>query len=169
MRSDDEAASIADLRGRRAAFNSTDSQSGYNAFRALIAPPRHRGALLRRSDRNRRSPGIASAAANRACRRCGDRLRELFACRRYGPDLGSSNPVLYGAGTGIAADHLRSHPARTTSPSANGLRCGEHRSRLGGVPRHSASRGFRLRSGQYVSGLLDMEARAIAGGYPVLA
>jgi ABC-type phosphate/phosphonate transport system substrate-binding protein len=38
VRSDDEAQSLADLRGRRAAYNSTDSQSGYNAFRAAVAP-----------------------------------------------------------------------------------------------------------------------------------
>ncbi len=38
VRDDDPASAIGDLRGRRAAFNSRDSQSGYNAFRALVAP-----------------------------------------------------------------------------------------------------------------------------------
>jgi ABC-type phosphate/phosphonate transport system substrate-binding protein len=38
VRRDDPAQSFADLRGRRAAFNGRDSQSGYNVLRALAAP-----------------------------------------------------------------------------------------------------------------------------------
>ena len=38
VRATDRARSLEDLRGRRAAFNSITSQSGYNAFRAAIAP-----------------------------------------------------------------------------------------------------------------------------------
>lgn len=38
VHSDDTAESLADLRGRRAAYNAADSQSGYSAFRAAIAP-----------------------------------------------------------------------------------------------------------------------------------
>lgn len=38
VRADDPARSVSDLRGRRAAFNGRRSQSGYNAFRALVAP-----------------------------------------------------------------------------------------------------------------------------------
>ncbi|MEJ8572507.1 phosphate/phosphite/phosphonate ABC transporter substrate-binding protein [Microbaculum marinum] len=38
VRADDSARTLHDLRGRRAAFNARDSQSGYNAFRAAIAP-----------------------------------------------------------------------------------------------------------------------------------
>lgn len=38
VRRDDPAMRLADLRGRRAAFNSRDSQSGYNALRAAVAP-----------------------------------------------------------------------------------------------------------------------------------
>jgi ABC-type phosphate/phosphonate transport system substrate-binding protein len=38
VRRDDPARSLADLRGRRAAFNGRDSQSGYNVLRALAAP-----------------------------------------------------------------------------------------------------------------------------------
>jgi ABC-type phosphate/phosphonate transport system substrate-binding protein len=37
LREDDPAETLADLRGHRAAFNSMDSQSGYNALRALVA------------------------------------------------------------------------------------------------------------------------------------
>ena len=38
IREDDPALSIVDCAGRRVAFNSSDSQSGYNALRALVAP-----------------------------------------------------------------------------------------------------------------------------------
>ncbi len=38
VREDDAARGIADLRGRRAAVNARDSQSGCNALRALVAP-----------------------------------------------------------------------------------------------------------------------------------
>lgn len=38
VRADDPASSIEDFRGRTVAFNGTDSQSGYNALRALVAP-----------------------------------------------------------------------------------------------------------------------------------
>ena len=38
VRADDPCAALADLRGRRVAFNGTDSQSGYNSLRALLAP-----------------------------------------------------------------------------------------------------------------------------------
>jgi ABC-type phosphate/phosphonate transport system substrate-binding protein len=43
VRADDMSGSISDLKGRRAAFNSPDSQSGYNALRALVAPYAARG------------------------------------------------------------------------------------------------------------------------------
>jgi ABC-type phosphate/phosphonate transport system substrate-binding protein len=38
VRAEDPAGSIADLQGRRAAFNASDSQSGYNCLRAMVAP-----------------------------------------------------------------------------------------------------------------------------------
>jgi ABC-type phosphate/phosphonate transport system substrate-binding protein len=38
VRGDDPARELADLRGRRAAANARDSQSGYNALRCVIAP-----------------------------------------------------------------------------------------------------------------------------------
>ena len=38
LRADDPSVDLLDLRGRRVAFNGTDSQSGYNSLRALVAP-----------------------------------------------------------------------------------------------------------------------------------
>lgn len=42
-REDDQGRHLADFRHRRLAFNSTDSQSGYNSLRALVAPLAHAG------------------------------------------------------------------------------------------------------------------------------
>ncbi|MGD9511076.1 MAG: phosphate/phosphite/phosphonate ABC transporter substrate-binding protein [Geminicoccaceae bacterium] len=38
VREDDPADALADLRGRRVAYNALDSQSGHNALRAMVAP-----------------------------------------------------------------------------------------------------------------------------------
>jgi ABC-type phosphate/phosphonate transport system substrate-binding protein len=38
VREDDQARSVADLRGRKVAFNAEDSQSGCNTLRAMVAP-----------------------------------------------------------------------------------------------------------------------------------
>ena len=43
VRADDPARTLDDLRGRRVAINGTDSQSGYNSLRALLAPLVHGG------------------------------------------------------------------------------------------------------------------------------
>jgi ABC-type phosphate/phosphonate transport system substrate-binding protein len=41
--------SLADFRGLRVVFNSDDSQSGYNALRAMVAPLAQRGAFFKAS------------------------------------------------------------------------------------------------------------------------
>lgn len=43
VRADDPARTLDDLRGRRVAINGTDSQSGYNSLRAMLAPLVHGG------------------------------------------------------------------------------------------------------------------------------
>ena len=49
VRSDDPATSIEQLRGRTVAYNSSDSQSGYNALRSLVAPLAGDGRFFGRS------------------------------------------------------------------------------------------------------------------------
>ncbi len=46
VRTDEPATTLADFRGRPVAYNGTDSQSGYNSLRALVAPLAHRGAFF---------------------------------------------------------------------------------------------------------------------------
>ncbi|SHE85935.1 ABC-type phosphate/phosphonate transport system, substrate-binding protein [Kaistia soli DSM 19436] len=47
VRDDDSANTLADLRGRTVAYNAADSQSGYNALRALVAPLAVNGSFFR--------------------------------------------------------------------------------------------------------------------------
>jgi ABC-type phosphate/phosphonate transport system substrate-binding protein len=49
VREADAAQSLADLGGRRAAYNSRDSHSGYNALRAMLAPLARQGRFLDRA------------------------------------------------------------------------------------------------------------------------
>lgn len=49
VRAEDPARALPDLRGRIAAYNSDDSQSGYNAFRATIAPHAQSGPFFART------------------------------------------------------------------------------------------------------------------------
>lgn len=71
VRDEDRHASLNDFRGRRVAFNSADSQSGYNALRAQIAPLAESGqffSLALESGGHRRSlefirQGLADIAA----------------------------------------------------------------------------------------------------------
>lgn len=46
VRATDTATRLADFRGRRVAYNGTDSQSGYNSLRALLAPLARGGAFF---------------------------------------------------------------------------------------------------------------------------
>ena len=46
VRTDDPASTLADLRGRRVAYNGTESQSGYNSLRASVAPLASSGAFF---------------------------------------------------------------------------------------------------------------------------
>ena len=49
VRDNDPAKTLNDLRGRRVAYNGTDSQSGYNSLRALVAPLSRNGKFFNES------------------------------------------------------------------------------------------------------------------------
>jgi ABC-type phosphate/phosphonate transport system substrate-binding protein len=74
VRQDDPAKTIADLRGRRAAYNDDGSQSGYNALRAMIAPlaegGRFFGAALESGAHRRSIAMVKSGEADTAAIDC---------------------------------------------------------------------------------------------------
>lgn len=67
VRADDPAASIADLRGRRAAVNGRESQSGYSALRAAVAPHARGGRFFARvAESGAHAASLAMVAAGEA-------------------------------------------------------------------------------------------------------
>jgi ABC-type phosphate/phosphonate transport system substrate-binding protein len=71
VRSDDPARDLADLRGRRVAFNSRDSQSGYNCLRQAVAPLAEGGRFF--------SQAIESGAHRRSLRLVQDAAADIAA------------------------------------------------------------------------------------------
>ncbi len=64
---DSPAVTIGDLRGCHVAFNSEDSQSGFNSLRALVAPLARNGRFFSRaSETGRHAASIAMVAAGKA-------------------------------------------------------------------------------------------------------
>ncbi len=64
---DSPAGGIGDLRGKRAAFNTPDSQSGMNALRALVAPLADKGKFFSATvETGSHSASVAAVAAGRA-------------------------------------------------------------------------------------------------------
>lgn len=86
VRADDPATSIEAFRGRTVAFNGTDSQSGYNALRALVAPlavdGRFFGQALEVGYHLSAAEAVRDARADIACIDC----VSLAGFRRYLPE-----------------------------------------------------------------------------------
>ena len=67
VRDDSPAVTIGDLRGGHVAFNSEDSQSGFNSLRALVAPLARDGRFFcKATETGRHAASIAMVAAGRA-------------------------------------------------------------------------------------------------------
>ena len=67
VRRDDPAVTVGDLRGRHAAFNGADSQSGYNSLRALVAPLAREGRFFATvSETGRHAASLAMVRDGRA-------------------------------------------------------------------------------------------------------
>ncbi|CAI1589684.1 phosphate/phosphite/phosphonate ABC transporter substrate-binding protein [Serratia liquefaciens] len=71
VRDDDPGERLADFRGRIAAYNSTDSQSGHNSLRALIAPLAQNGSFF--------SAAIASGAHYQSLKLIQNRQADIAA------------------------------------------------------------------------------------------
>ncbi len=87
VRTDDPATTLADLRGRTLAYNGTESQSGYNSLRAMVAPLAVGGSFF--------GGRLATGAHHRSVAAVRDRLADIasidcvsLAClARYSPEL----------------------------------------------------------------------------------
>ncbi|MEO6624874.1 MAG: PhnD/SsuA/transferrin family substrate-binding protein, partial [Burkholderiaceae bacterium] len=87
VRADDSSADMEDLRGRRVAFNGTESQSGYNSLRALVAPLARNGqffgARLQTGAHVESVKAVRDGKADVASIDC----VSLAGFRRYAPDV----------------------------------------------------------------------------------
>lgn len=94
VRGDDPARDLADLRGRRVAFNAEDSQSGHNALRAAVAPLARDGRFFARRVRTGSHRASAGAVAAGAADLCAIDCVTWALLGRYEPEAVASLRVL---------------------------------------------------------------------------
>ena len=168
VRATDSAQSLAALRGRRAAYNSRNSQSGYNAFRDLVAPEAraerffsetietgsHRASLLAVI------AGNADVAAIDAVTLAGESAATRASVRIVAwTEAAPALPFITSLGTSRSdLGRLRRSLVRALAdPTLAEARAALHLS------------GFEVLADGAYEPILAMEQRAIALGYPTLA
>ncbi len=168
VRADDPAAELADLRGRRAAYNSTNSQSGYNAFRDIVAPLAEDGRFFAET--------IAT----------GGHARSLEAITDNKADIAAIDPVTLA----LSPEEIRSRikvigwsnavpglPFITASSSDDDDVKRVNRAiihaladaTLSGPRAYLKLAGYEILPESAYDSVLQMERRAIEAGYPLLA
>jgi ABC-type phosphate/phosphonate transport system substrate-binding protein len=170
VRSRDSIEELADLRGKRVAFNGTDSQSGHNTLRALIAPLASEGRFF-------------SAAVESGAHR-----RSLAMLRSGEADVTAIDCVSFALIARAAPDEARDLKVLFATPAAPGLPYVTalatsvqdlERLRQGVADAHSDSALAHCRKALLIEGCevlpldayavtLAMERAAIAAGYPEL-
>jgi ABC-type phosphate/phosphonate transport system substrate-binding protein len=171
VRSGDAAKILADLRGRRVAFNDDGSQSGYNTLRKMIAPLAAGGGFFGSacaSGAHRQSLAMVKAGqADVAAIDC-----VTFALlARYAPQEVQGLRVLCASSTAPGLPYVTA--ARTSKADVGRLRDGI--AAAFADPELSASRAALLLEGCEIlphaayEVISAMEAAAIASGYPRLA
>ena len=170
VRADDPAETLADLRGRRVAFNATDSQSGHNALRAAVAPLAPRRALLRgHASSPARTAASADAVAAGEADLCAIDCVTWAMLGRHEPERVAGLRVI-GRTASAPGLPLITGPARPLAAVRAAVAAvmampGARRRRA----RRCCSTGSRSwRTADY-DAILAMERRAAALGYPALA
>jgi ABC-type phosphate/phosphonate transport system substrate-binding protein len=171
VRQDEQAKTLADLRGRRVAYNDDGSQSGYNSLRAMLAPLAHGGRFLGaaiESGAHRNSLAMVKAgAANAAAIDC-----VTFALiARAAPQEVQGIRVLCASATAPGLPYVT---AAETSPSdvqrlQNGIEAAFADPALTQTRAALALDGCEFLLPAAYEVIPAMESAAIAGGYPRLA
>lgn len=94
VREDDAAVTVGDLRGRHAAFNGTDSQSGFNSLRALIAPLAQDGRFFGAVTETGRHAASLKMVQEGSADVCALDCVSHALWRRHMPDLAAGTRVL---------------------------------------------------------------------------
>ncbi|MFO1046406.1 MAG: PhnD/SsuA/transferrin family substrate-binding protein [Geminicoccaceae bacterium] len=168
VRRDDPADGLADLRGRRVAFNELDSQSGHNTLRAVVAPLAQDGRFFAASlATGGHRASIAAVTEGRADLCAVDCVTWALLCRHEPERTGKLRPIGW---TAVAAalplitawdgpvDALRAALAAVAADP--GLAAAREALLLDG---------FAIRDDADYDRILLMEQDAIARGYPALA
>jgi ABC-type phosphate/phosphonate transport system substrate-binding protein len=169
VRSGDPADRLEDLRGRRVAFNSTDSQSGYNGLRAAVAPLARGGRFFAGAPLATGSHAASAAAvAAGAADLCAVDCVTWALTSRHEPNVAAA---LRSVGFTAAAPGL----PWVTGPGGPVAAIREAAAAVLALPGLAAARDALLLDGiefldvAAYDTVLDLERRAVALGYPALA
>ena len=169
VRADEAHASLADYRGRRAALNNTDSNSGMNVFRHAVAPLAENGrffsSVVTTGSHRASMEAVASGLVDLASIDCvtfafaRDALPELTSRLRV---IGYSTPT---PGLPLITSRQLSAPALEHLRSALDETAGEHPALM----RRLKIRSFVRRPLAHYDRIADIEREAVDLGYPTLA
>jgi ABC-type phosphate/phosphonate transport system substrate-binding protein len=171
VRRDDPAGDLEDLRGRRAAFNGRDSQSGYNVLRALAAPlateGRFFGAAVESGAHRKSMAMVAAGQADVATIDC----VSFALIARLAPQEVAELRVLGATAAAPALPYVTA--AASDEPTVERLQAGIHAAcadpALADIRRTLLIEGCEVLPESRYSVILDMERDAVARGYPELA
>ncbi|WP_165492833.1 phosphate/phosphite/phosphonate ABC transporter substrate-binding protein [Lichenihabitans psoromatis] len=171
VRQGEPARTIGDLRGRRVAYNSIDSQSGYNTLRALVAPYARNGAFFGATMQTGGHRGSVEAVQGGSADIASIDCVTYALLKRDEPDLVAGLRVLCMTGQ---APSLPLITALGTSPAdAEGLRRAIEGAMtdpdLAGARADLMLAGFARVDPSAYEICVTMERDAVALGYPVLA
>jgi ABC-type phosphate/phosphonate transport system substrate-binding protein len=171
VRDADAAMSLADLAGRRAAYNSRDSHSGYNAFRGMLAPLSRHGRFLERAIETGSHVASLIAVQEGAADVAAVDCVTFALVRRHRPSAAAGLRILAESPLAPGLPYVtrtgRGHQALTR------LRAGLEAAvadPLLAEPREALLlTGFEVLAGDAYQPILAVERQAIEQGYPALA
>ena len=168
VRADDPAGTLAELRGRRAAYNSVTSQSGYNAFRDLVAPLARDGQFFGNViETGSHAASLRAIIADKADIAAIDPVSlalEPEEIRKAIKVIGWSDatPGLpYITGAASSGDDVNTLRRNISSAFSDAL--------IAGPRTYLKLSGFHILDETQYDSILAMEHRAIDQGYPLLA
>ena len=167
VRRDDPADRLADLRGRRVAFNELDSQSGHNTLRAVVAPLARDGRFFAGSlATGAHRASIAAVTEGRADLCAVDCVTWAFLCRHEPERTGKLRPI----GWTAAAPALPLITAVDGPVEAlrGALSAVAAEPALAPAREALLLEGFTIRDDADYDRILLMERESIARGYPAL-
>jgi ABC-type phosphate/phosphonate transport system substrate-binding protein len=171
VRADDPAVTVGDLRGYHVAFNGTDSQSGFNSLRALVAPLARQGRFFGEvSESGRHAASLAMVRRGEADVCAIDCVSHAL-WRRHMPELVAGTRVLTVTARAPSLPYV-THAGRSSTEVAamrSALAEAAADPALEEVRRALLIEGFETLPRAAYDEIDAMEDAAIGAGYPALA